>query len=631
MPSGPRHETQQRLPANVLDSITEGCQLIGKGWIYLYLNEAAARQGRQPREKLLGRSMLEVYPGIEQTPMFELLRQCMETRTAHHFENEFSYADGSRGWFDLRLEPVPDGVFILSLDITEQKRAEQENQLLVTAIHQAAEAVIITRSDGSIVYVNPAFEKISGYSREEALGHNPRILRSGKQDDAFYREMWKTLTSGRIWSGRIINRRRDGTLFTEETTISPVIDPEGSISNYVCVKRDVTRELSLEEQFRQSQKMEAIGQLAGGVAHDFNNLLSLIIGYSDVLLQSLPERDPMRSDVLEIHRAGERASALTRQLLTFSRKQPLNPQILDLNAVVAGMEEMLRRLIGEQIELVVNLASSLASVRADAGQIEQVILNLCVNARDAMPKGGRLTISTTNVALDQSFREAHFESGEGPHVMLAVSDNGFGMEESVRRRVFEPFFTTKPADKGTGLGLSTVYGIVRQSGGSIWMYSEVGTGTTFKIYLPESTGSVRKVTPPSQARLQEQTGETILLVEDEPAVRKLTARFLRTSGYNVVEVANGEDAITEYEKQPERFDLVLTDVSMPRLSGTDLVTRLRAAHPELRALFMSGYIENTVTQFEDLDHQAHFIAKPFTAAELSRKVREALLEPRPPV
>ena len=617
----------ERPPLDVLDSITEGCQVIGAGWKYLYLNEAAARQGQQPRDALIGRSMVEAYPGIESTKMFALLRSCMEQRTHHHFENEFTFPDGSIGWFDLRFEPVPDGVFILSRDITDRKRAELERLRLATAIEASGEAVIIADEEGNIEYVNPAFERVTGYSRDEVLGQNPRFLKSGRHSESFYTEMWTTLKSGKAWRGRLINRNKNGALFSEDAAISPVFDDTGSIAHFVCVKRDVSRELELEEQFRQSQKMEAIGQLAGGVAHDFNNMLSLIIGYTDVLLQNVSESDPLRPDIVEIRRAGERASALTAQLLAFSRKQILRMQPLDLNALFRGTREMLGRLLGETVELTFEFGENLSMVTGDPGQLEQILMNLAVNARDAMPKGGRLTVQTRNVLLDEEYVGTHFATKPGPHVMMSVSDSGVGMDEQTRARIFEPFFTTK-SDKGTGLGLSTVYGIVKQLGGTIWVYSEPGMGTTFKIYFPVAQ-SVERTTPARAVRpVVPATGETILLVEDEEAVRKMTRRLLVAAGYSVLVAADAKEALGIIGENSDRIDLMLTDLVMPKMGGVQLAEEARRLVPSLPVLFMSGYAENAVGHFEDLSEETQFIGKPFSAADLSRKVREVLDERR---
>ena len=341
---------------------------------------------------------------------------------------------------------------------------------------------MITDPEGTILYVNPAFEAVSGYTRAEAVGQNPRILKSGNQDAAFYRRMWEALARGEVWTGRLVNRRKDGVLFEEDATIGPVRDASGQLTSYVAVKRDVTNETRLERQLLQAQKIEAVGRLAGGIAHDFNNLLGVIIGYAELVRRGLAGPSP-GSKVDQIRKATERAAALTRQLLAFSRKQVLQPKILDLNGVLGGAEPMLRRLIGEDIEMKTILEPRLGRVSRPL-QIEQIVMNLALNARDAMPEGGDLTLETRNATLDASYVTQHPIVPPGRYVLLSVSDTGTGMDAATQAHAFEPFFTTKATGKGTGLGLATVYGIVKQSEGYIWLYSEVGVGTTFKIYLP---------------------------------------------------------------------------------------------------------------------------------------------------
>jgi PAS domain S-box-containing protein len=394
----------------------------------------------------------------------------------------------------------------------ERKRAEAERVRLMTAIEQSADSVLMTDINGCIEYANYAFEKITGYSRQEVLGENPRLLKSGKHDKAFYENLWNTILEGKTWHGEIINRRKDGSLTADEMRIAPVRGERGEVTGFIAINRDVTERKQLEEQLRQAQKMEAVGRLAGGVAHDFNNLLTVIKGYTQLLSNHLAADNPLHGHVDEIQKAGDRAAGLTRQLLAFSRQQVLAPQVLDLSAVIANMEKMLRRLIGEDIELATIKGEGLGRVKADPGQIEQVIMNLAVNARDAMPKGGKLTIETANVEMDPAYTRNHVAGIPGVYVMLAVSDTGIGMDARTLAHIFEPFFTTKERGKGTGLGLSTVYGIVKQSGGNIWAYSEPGHGATFKIYLPRLLeGAEAAEQPKAQTRLQGGS-ETVLLV-----------------------------------------------------------------------------------------------------------------------
>ena len=383
-----------------------------------------------------------------------------------------------------------------------------------------------------------------------------------------------------------------------------------------------------EEQLRQSQKLEAVGQLAGGVAHDFNNLLTVITGYCGLILRRLNPDDSMHSQVEEIKKAAERAASLTRQLLAFSRKQVLQPKVLDLNSLVTETSKMLRRLVGENIELVSALDPALGQVKADDGQIEQVIMNLVVNARDAMPKGGKLTVETANVFLDQSYTRQHIAVQPGAYVMLAVSDTGCGMDAETQKHIFEPFYTTKEKGKGTGLGLSTVYGIVKQSGGHLWVYSEVGRGTTFKVYLPRVDESV-DARSLGEAHTESPHGwETVLLVEDEDVVRGLLRDVLEMEGYTVLEATGGSEAIRICKQHEGPIHLMITDVVMPQMGGREIAERVKPLRPEMRVLFMSGYTDDAIVHHGVLDAEVAFLEKPFTPDAVARKVRTVLDAPQ---
>jgi len=505
-----------------------------------------------------------------------------------------------------------------------RSRLIQLHHRLNAAIEQAGEVVIITEVDGKIIYVNPAFEKVSGYSRAEAIGQYPRLLKSGKQDTAFYQELWATIQAGRIWQGRFVNKKKDGTLYTEEATISPIKDEAGQIINFVAVKRDITRELQLEQQYYQAQKMEAIGRLTGGIAHDFNNFLTAINGFAE-LLQVRYSLDDSRKEMVDmILRSGQRAAALIRQLLVFSHQQVINPEVLSLNGIITELNKMLGRIIGEDIRMELHLASDLWSIKADPTQMEQVIVNLAVNARDAMPQGGQLTIETANVVLDDDYTAVHLNTQPGEYVLLAISDTGIGMSEAVKAHIFEPFFTTKGVGQGTGLGLATVYSIVEQSGGAIWVYSEEGQGTTFKIYLPRA-GETAAQKDRSEADREAPTGhETILVVEDSEAVRTFAQETLETQGYTVLAAPDGEAALQVAAAYSGPIQLLLTDLILPHLNGRLLAEQLNQAYPDLKILFMSGYTDNTLDRTGLNQDKVNFLQKPFSSIILAQRVRQIL-------
>jgi PAS domain S-box-containing protein len=503
-------------------------------------------------------------------------------------------------------------VYALIHDVTERRRTEAALRLQSAALNAAANATVITDRDGTIVWLNPAFTRLTGYGALEAIGRNPRdLLKSGVHDADFYAALWRTIVAGRIWEGEITNRRKDGTLYCELQTITPVTDAAGAITHFIAIKRDMTEQKNLEAQFLQSQKMEVVGRLAGGIAHDFNNLLTIINMTAEFGADGLRHGDPLRADFEQIHDAGERAAALTRQLLAFSRRQILEPEVIDVGALIEGMARLIERLIGEDIRLAVSRASSLRSIMADRSQLEQVVMNLVVNARDAMPAGGTLTMAVRNETI-----------GGTPQVVLTVSDTGAGMSEETQSRLFEPFFTTKEPGKGTGLGLSTVYGIVKQSGGTIAVQSRVDAGTTFTIAFPAAGGAGR-VAPPDGDAPQPGRG-TLLLVEDQEALCGLATRTLRQLGYQVLTSASGEEALERLERHPGRIDLMITDVVLPALGGRELAARAAEIRPRMPVIFTSGYTDDAVLHHDVVADASRFLAKPYSRAALADRVRDVL-------
>lgn len=510
-----------------------------------------------------------------------------------------------------------------------RRRLVEREELFQLISENAVDMIAVVDASGRRIYNSPSYERILGYDSDYLRNTSP--LEQIHPDD-LPSVLDAAKEAQRTGIGRRIEyrmRRKNGDWAFLESTASAVRNSKGTVEKLVIVNRDITERRQLEEQLRQSQKMDAIGRLSGGVAHDFNNLLGVIIGYSEVLQDRITEADHLRICVDQILEAGKRAASLTRQLLAFSRQQVLEPKVIVLNDVVSNMEKMLRRLIGEDVELTTSLDPQLGKVRADLGQIEQVIMNLSVNARDAMPEGGKLEIQTCNTEMDEAFvRRYPYPVQTGEYILLTVTDTGMGMDSTTQQRIFEPFFTTKEKGKGTGLGLSMVYGVVKQSGGYIDVHSIIGKGTSFRIYLPRVGQSLDVDVPQSLPSVHLHGKETILLVEDELNLRTLTRNLLESYGYDVLEAPNGEEALKLSQQNTKIIHLLLTDIVMPGINGRVLAKRLSEQRPELKILYMSGYTGQAIGDQSILHPGAFFLQKPFTRENLARKIREALEMPK---
>jgi len=527
------------------------------------------------------------------------------------------------------LERLPSAV-ARALDLqrarAEQAHAEdarrQTEERYRTLVEGVRDVIFALTPDGAISALNPAFETITGWSRDEWLGKPfEGLVQAADVPDAL--ELFGRVLRGEPRpTSQLRVRTRKGDARVVEFSASAQLR-DGRLVGILGIGRDVTDRVLLEQQLRQAQKMEAVGRLAGGIAHDFNNILTAITGYVDLLLEDLPPGDPRRNDAQEVRKAADRAAGLTRQLLAFSRQQVLQPRVVGLNGLVTDIEKMLRRLLGEDIDLATRLDPTLGAVKADPGQLEQVIMNLAVNARDAMPQGGKLTIETANAELDESYAREHFPATPGRYVLLAVSDTGVGMTPDVQAHLFEPFFTTKERGKGTGLGLATVYGIVKQSGGFIWVYTEPGRGSSFKVYLPRVDESVQPREATAGAGAKRGT-ETVLLAEDEAPVRAVARHVLERHGYNVLEAPSAEAALDLARRYSGDIHVLLTDVVMPGLSGPDLARQLVVLRPAVRVIYMSGYTDDAITRHGVLEPGLAYVQKPFTPEAIARKVREVL-------
>ncbi len=619
------------------DALPDGIWILDADQRVVRANRASEGLFHCPMEEAVGRHCFEIVHGTaEPIPgcPFCLMRGSLR-------REQLEMQVGGR-WLLLTVDPVVDAqgelkaAVHVTTDITERKLSEEalrESEGRYRALVEQSLQGMAVIQDMRVVYANQALASLSGYSKEELLAMSPRQVEEVVHPEdrgSVLRALAKRLAGEEVPPEQEFRfLRKDGEVRWVRTMASGI--EYGGRPAVQVAYLDITERVKgeeqrqrLQEQLLHAQRLESVGRLAGGVAHDFNNLLSVIMGYGEIVLSQLDPMDPLKEDVRQILEAGRRASELTRQLLAFSRKQPLRPMVLDLNDVLSDLEKILRRVIGEDIELELRLSQGLGRVMADPGQMEQVIMNLAVNARDAMPDGGRLIIETRNIELDSAYAMTHPGAIPGPHVLLSVTDTGCGMEKEVLDHLFEPFFTTKEKGKGTGLGLSTVYGIVKQSGGEIQVRSEPGKGATFEILLPRFDGEPEAKEAPRAEAEAAGVGGHILLVEDDPSVRGLIQRMLERLGYRVTAAASGGEALLLVEEKGMRFDLLMTDVVMPGMDGALLAGRLRKGQPDLKVLYMSGYADDRIAHRGVLDSGAPFIQKPFSLQGLAEKVRSVL-------
>jgi PAS domain S-box-containing protein len=622
-------ESEQRYRA-VFNIASVGIDVVNRQGQFVDMNETFSRFLRYPPEELRHLTILDVtHP--EDVQRSRDMHEAIVRGELNEYRLEKRYVgkDGAIIWSDTAVSAIrdADGQYLATVgvirDITSQKKSEEARIRLATAVEQAVEGIVITDIEGTIQYVNPAYEKITGYSRDEVVGQKPMLLSSEEGNPTAQRDVIETLSRGERWSGHLVKRRKDSTLYEEDVTVTPVLDHQGNLKNFVVVKRDVTKEVGLQRQLLQAQKMEAIGTLAGGVAHDFNNILQVALGYSELLLGDASLPGHSRADLHKVYDSAKRGADLVQRLMTFSRKTEIRPQPLNLNRRIRELRKMLERTVPKMIEIDLVLNEGIARVNADPTQMDQVLMNLAVNARDAMPDGGKLVIETSNVLIDEESAKAFLDAKPGPHVLLTVKDTGTGMDRDTLEHIFEPFYTTKESAEGTGLGLAIVHGIVKQHGGHVRCYSEPGLGSTFRIYLPALV-SDDEAAEIKIAAWPQGGSETILLVDDDERVRDLGSRILTKAGYKVLTATNGKEALETYRVGAPQIQLVLLDLIMPEMGGKQCLAEIREMNPRAKVVIASGFSANGPTNDALSLGARGFVDKPYEARQLLQVVRSAL-------
>jgi len=599
-----------------------------------YANQKFCDISNRSIEELIGRNHRIVKSGLHPTSFYKEMWDTISHGKVWRGQIQNRAKDGELYCVDTTIVPFMDDnetayqYVAIRTDITEIKKAEEQLRIQATALTVAANSILITDQNGIIQWVNDAFTRLTGYSRDEIIGQTPDILKSGKQDTASYQEIWQTIIDKRVWHGELINRRKDGSFYTEEQTISPVYNEQDVITHFIAIQQDITERKQTEEALRRSQKMEAIGQLSGGIAHDFNNQLGIILGYLDFLKTLYPDDNKPRQWVETATKAALRCTDLTRQLLAFSRRQSVEKEVINLNTSLKELETMIARSLTPAVEVQYFLAGDLWTTEINAGEFQDVILNLVINARDAMPNGGELLIETSNIYLDEDYAELNYGAKIGDHVQLMLSDTGTGMDKETLEHIFEPFFTTKPKDKGTGLGMAMVYGFIKRYQGHIKIYSEPGAGTTMRLYLPRASApEIAVITSNIDEQNRLPTGtESILIVDDEIDLLKLANHYLSDLGYQTHIAENAAQAM-KILAENDKIDLLFSDVVMPGgTNGYELAQQATEQKPGLKVLLTSGFTSKTINQDILARFSAHLLSKPYRKAEMAQRIRLVLDE-----
>ncbi len=632
--TGIRAETHYRTVSQnlsvTLDSFADRMFIVGADGTVLYHNHAAAGGPQASWVNLLDSNIELTLPGFDRlckaVAGVEMLAE--QPTDALPLQTTMIDGSGARTPIEVRFDKGSwDGSpvdIVVCRDMTSHQILTKENQRLVTAINHVADSIVITDAKGIIQYVNPAFCAMTGYSRRQALGVNPRVLKSGHHSEEFYSDMWQTLNSGEIWSGRLVNRRKNGELFTEDTTISPVLDESGEITHFVAAKRDVTREVGMEERLHEAQKMEAVGTLAGGIAHDFNNILYALLGYADLALDDIPVGHPAHSPLEEITKAGNRAASLVAKMLTFGRRTDGLRELVAVTDVFDRGLELVRATLPATIRIETDLSSAAGLIEVDTNQIHQVLLNLCANAQYAMRgEGGLLRVAVEVVELDRKRASAVGRLQPGTWARIRVSDTGHGIDPVVMERICEPYFTTRKSNEGTGLGLATVHGIITAHGGHVSVASESGVGSEFTIHLPVHAAGERTPAVPGQVEKKSRVGHGhVMVIDDESMVLKVLQKAMERFGYEVTGFADGVEALEVFRANPDQYDVVVTDQSMPNITGYELATQMLAIRPDLPMVLTTGHSDEMIHEQARAAGIRYYLPKPISMADLGKVLEE---------